>query len=334
MQNPMTFALQEAWKFQGLTFPNPAVGACVVGSKGEILGVNAHQKAGEAHAEVLALRDAYVLLSDDTSIALTCKADELHNYLLKNHNNIFHNCSIYVTLEPCAHRGKTPSCASLISALGLEKVFIGQSDTNPSAAGGEAILQANSIIVEKGMQKKKSHELLLPFLSWQKNSFVTFKWAQRLDGTIDGGTVSSQTSRKYVHAMRNVCDLLVIGGNTVRLDRPTLDARMVDGKAPDILIYSHEDNFDREIPLFHLKNRTVYIENSLHVMKKYKNILIEGGNGMYEASKELVDLYLTFISPKSGAGTMSLLKNQDEFEILHVRQIESDIMLWMKRKKI
>jgi len=332
MQAYMDLALERAWHYQGLTFPNPAVGACVIGSHGEILGINAHQKAGEAHGEVLALRDAYVLLTKDETIAFTCNAYELHEYLLKNHNNIFHNCSIYVTLEPCSHVGKTPSCASLISALGLKKVFIGQSDTNPSASGGEAILSSKNIIVEKDLEVEKSYDLLYPFLSWQKNSFVTFKWAQRLDGTIDGGTISSHTSREYVHSMRNVCDLLVIGGNTVRVDRPTLDARMVNGKAPDILIYSHNDNFDRDIALFKIANRKVYIENSLDKMKEYKNILIEGGSAMYKSTKEVVDYYLTFISPKSGAGTMSLLNSKDEFKILHVRQLQSDIILWMKRK--
>ncbi len=332
MKSYIDLAIKRAWRYQGLTFPNPAVGACVVGAKGEILGINAHQRAGEAHGEVLALRDAYVLLTNDDSIALTCNAHKLHAYLLENHNNIFHNCSIYVTLEPCSHIGKTPSCASLISALGLKKVHIGQSDTNPSASGGVDILKSENIIIEKAIEEKKSYDLLYPFLTWQKNSFVTFKWAQRLDGTIDGGTVSSHASREYVHAMRNVCDLLVIGGNTVRTDCPTLDARMVNGKAPDILIYSHEDNFDRDMPLFKIPNRKVYIENSLDKMKDYKNILIEGGSGMFEATQEVVDYYLTFISPKSGAGTMSLLNNKDEFEILHVRPIESDIMLWMKRK--
>ncbi|MEA1920890.1 MAG: bifunctional diaminohydroxyphosphoribosylaminopyrimidine deaminase/5-amino-6-(5-phosphoribosylamino)uracil reductase RibD [Campylobacterota bacterium] len=327
----LKLALDKAWSYQGLTFPNPAVGACVVGKNGEILAVNAHQKAGEAHAEVLALRDAYVLLTDDKAIAFTCKAHELHEYLLKNHQDIFQNCSIYVTLEPCSHEGKTPSCASLIAALGLKKVFIGHRDENPCASGGTSLLQEADTAIEINSDVENTYSLLYPFLQWQKHSFVTFKWAQRLDGTIDGGTVSSKASREYVHAMRNVCDLLVIGGNTVRLDRPTLDSRMVKGKAPDILIYSHQDDFDRDIPLFQIDGRQVYIENSLERMKDYKNILIEGGRGMYEATKDVTDYYLTFISPQSGSGTMSLLNNKDDFHILHVRQIESDMMLWMKR---
>jgi len=327
----MDLALEKAWQYQGLTYPNPAVGACVVGEHGEVLGLNAHQKAGEAHAEVLALRDAYTLLSGDTTIALTCKSDELHEYLLNHHNNLFKNCTIYVTLEPCSHVGKTPSCAALLSALGLHKVIIAAADPNPLACGGSLLLEHERIEVEKMSESQKAQALLYPFLQWQNGPFVTFKWAQRLDGTIDGGTVSSSASREFVHAMRNVNDLLVIGGNTVRLDRPRLDARLVNGKAPDILIYSHEDDFDRSIPLFKVENRQVYIENSLQRIQKYKNVLIEGGAGMYEATKEVCDYYLSFISPQSGGGTMSLLNTKEQFDILHVREIESDIMLWMKR---
>jgi diaminohydroxyphosphoribosylaminopyrimidine deaminase/5-amino-6-(5-phosphoribosylamino)uracil reductase len=325
-------ALHEAWRYQGLTYPNPAVGACVVGKNGEILAVNAHQKAGEAHAEVLALRDAYVLLSKDDSIALTCNSQELHSYLIEHHNGIFKECSIYVTLEPCSHIGKTPSCASLLASLEIKKVYIAHSDNSKDASGGVEILKSKEIEVHKDIEHKNSEALLYPFLSWQKENFVTFKWAQRLDGTIDGGAISCEKSREYVHSMRSVCDLMVIGGNTVRVDRPTLDARMVDGKAPDILIYSRGDDFDRDIALFKIKGRKVYIENSFERLKEYKNILIEGGLGMYEASRDIVDYYLAFISPQSGGGTMSLLDRKDNFDILHVREIQSDILLWMKRR--
>ncbi len=324
-------ALDKAWKYQGLTYPNPAVGACVIGKNGEILAINAHQKAGNAHAEVLALRDAYVLLTKDDTIALTCNSHKLHDYLLKNHNNIFKNCSIYVTLEPCSHEGKTPSCASLIASLGLKKVYVAHVDESKNASGGIDILKAKDIEVQKDTEIEKAKDLLYPFLSWQKKNFITFKWAQRLDGTIDGGTVSSKKSREYVHAMRNVNDLLVIGGNTVRVDRPTLDARLVNGKAPDILIYSRSNDFDRDIALFKVQGRKVYIENSFERIREYKNILIEGGEGMYEESRKIVDYYLVFISAQSGGGTMSLLNKKDRFKTLHVRELGGDIMMWMKR---
>ena len=251
---------------------------------------------------------------------------------MKNHNHIFENCSIYVTLEPCSHEGKTPSCASLISSLGLKKVYIAHSDESKEASGGVEILKSKGIEVQKDTEQERAKNLLYPFVSWQKRAFVTFKWAQRLDGTIDGGTISSKKSREYVHGMRNVNDLLIIGGNSVRVDRPTLDARLVDGKAPDILIYSRSDDFDREIALFKVKGRKVFIQNSFELIKEYKNILIEGGEGMYEASRKIVDYYLVFISAQSGGGTMSLLNKKDRFKTLHVRELDGDIMMWMKRQ--
>ena len=119
----MNLAISEAWKYQGLTYPNPAVGCTVVGEHGEILAVEAHHKAGEPHAEVNALKAAYYKLTqDDTILSLTSSFD-IHNYLLKNHNNIFKNCSLYSTLEPCSHIGKTPACANLIAKLGIKNVL-------------------------------------------------------------------------------------------------------------------------------------------------------------------------------------------------------------------
>ncbi len=328
----MQLALDAAWRYQGLTFPNPAVGACVVGVHGEILALNAHQKAGEAHAEVLALRDAYTALSGDETIAKEHNAYLLHDYLKTHHKGCFKDTTLYVTLEPCAHVGKTPSCTSLIVALGIAAVVIAHDDPNLVAAGGTTALKNAAIDVTCNVLHEKAAALLLPFSSWQHKAFVLFKWAQRLDGTIDGGIISSQASRRHVHALRNVCDLLVIGGNTVRLDRPTLDARMVDGKAPDVLIYSHHDDFDRSIALFNVPERKVYVESSLQRIELYQNVLVEGGSGMYEALKSRLDCCLAFISPKSGGGTMSFLSEPEVFEPLHVSQMQDDLMLWMKRK--
>jgi len=178
----------------------------------------------------------------------------------------------------------------------------------------------------------RAEDLINPFMTWQQKPYVTFKWAQRLDGTVDGGTISSHTSRVHVHAMRDVSDLIVIGGETVRMDRPTLDARLVDGKACDVLIYSRQKEFDQNIPLFKVKGRNVYIESSLERIKGYRNILIEGGPAMFEATKDVVDSYLCFVAPKSG-GTIRFTNTQDDFRILHSQTSGSDLMLWMQRNK-
>jgi diaminohydroxyphosphoribosylaminopyrimidine deaminase/5-amino-6-(5-phosphoribosylamino)uracil reductase len=323
----MNLAINEAWKYQGLTYPNPAVGAVVLGPQGQILSINAHREAGQPHAEVLALKDAYIKLTGDTAIVPLQASAAIHEYLIKRHNGCFYECSIYVTLEPCAHSGKTPSCARLLQSLSLRRVIIGMQDTHEIAAGGAAYCNS----VDMGVCASECEKLLLPFLKWQERNFVYFKWAQRLDATVDGTTVSSLKSRTYVHALRNRCDLLVIGGNTLRTDRPTLDARLVNGKAPDVLIYSSHKTFDTSIPLFQVPNRKVYVESSLQRLGEYKNIMIEGGPSLFEAIQESVDCFLSFTAPSTG-GTIPFCKTKSEFEYLHVEPFGDDLKMWLRKR--
>ena len=329
--SPMDLALKAAWDYQLLTFPNPAVGAVCIGASGEILSIGAHKKAGGPHAEVYALRDAYTLLSNDTTIASIEDSHTIHDYLLKNHNGLFKTVSMAVTLEPCAHSGKTPSCANLIATLGIKKLFIACADTNPIASNGRAQLEQAGIECQFGILEETGQQLLEPFLKWQEQPFVFFKWAQRLDGSVDGGLISSTQSREHVHALRDKCDLIVIGGNTVRTDRPTLDARLVGGKAPDVLIYSHTADFDQSIPLFRVDNREVFVESRLDKIQSYKLVMIEGGASMMEATRNVCDWYLGYIAPKIGGGKATIGQNQEDFEVMSAR-IQEDIILWMKRK--
>jgi diaminohydroxyphosphoribosylaminopyrimidine deaminase / 5-amino-6-(5-phosphoribosylamino)uracil reductase len=324
--DPMALAIDAAWAYQGLTFPNPAVGAAVVDGSGRILAVEAHRKAGGPHAEVLALQHAFAVCRDASILSLEHSAS-IHDFLLQHHNGCFEDCTIYVTLEPCAHQGKTPSCSGLLSRLGLKKVVFAAADPNAEAAGGAPMLREAGVAVEHATCKA-ADDLLFPFVQWQKGPFVTFKWAQRLDGSIEGGIISGQASRRFVHAMRDAADLLVIGGNTVRTDRPILDARMVGGKAPDVMIFSKSDDFDRTIPLFGVKNRNVMIASDLETINQYRNVLIEGGPSMFDALKMHCDMYLCFVAPTSG-GTIQFLKESQRFEIKHLSRCGEDVMQWM-----
>jgi len=306
----MQLALDEAWKYQGLTYPNPVVGCSVVGEHGQLLAVEAHQKAGKPHAEVNALKSAYYKLTNDKSILSLEISSDIHNYLNENHNDVFKDISLYTTLEPCTSHGKTPACADLINNLGIKKIYIGSLDK----------YQTTSKFDKKNiLMQKECDALLEPFNLWQKDKFVFFKWAQRLDGSTDG-SVSSQESRKNVHAMRDVCDLLVIGGNTVREDRPTLDARLVNGKAPDILIYSRQKEFNKSIPLFNVPNRKVIISDSLDDINKYKNIMIEGTQNLMDLTKTIVDYNLCY------------LNYEDKYELLNTNKADQDIIIWIKRR--
>jgi diaminohydroxyphosphoribosylaminopyrimidine deaminase/5-amino-6-(5-phosphoribosylamino)uracil reductase len=331
----LNLARNEAWNYQGLTFPNPAVGCLILDKNKQIIAIESHHKAGEAHAEVNALKTAFYVLTRNEEILQQNSSQEIHNFLINYHDNIFSECTLYVTLEPCSHIGKTPSCANLIAALKIPKVFAGQKDKNFIAKDGAEKLKSVTFLDDK-----KSEQLLKPFVQHNKHSnIVIFKWAQRLDGTIDGGTISSKLSREMVHEMRNVSDLIVIGGTTLREDRPTLDARLAKGnngdkggKAPDVLIFSDNSNIDRTIPLFDVPNRKIIIANNFKCFKDYKNILIEGGPHLFEVTKDIVNFYLGFVSLKSG-GTIPFNKSSKEFKLLHsYTNSENDQIFWLENK--
>jgi diaminohydroxyphosphoribosylaminopyrimidine deaminase/5-amino-6-(5-phosphoribosylamino)uracil reductase len=302
-------AINEAWKYQFLTYPNPVVGASVI-VKNQLF-VSAHKKAGEPHAEVNALWDAYRAFHKTPDLKTS---HEIHEYLIKNHSGFFNDANVFVTLEPCSHIGKTPSCANLLKILKPKSVTIGWQDPIKEHSGGADMLKDAGIEV-KVLNDKRCFDLIEPFVKWTKDKFVFFKLAQSFNGAISGGYISSQNSLNWVHQVRDKIDLLVIGGNTVRIDRPTLDARRVKGKAPDVLIFSRQKNFDMTIPLFKIK-RKVFIENSLEKMNDYKFIMIEGGEKLYNELKGLVDWKVFIVTPK--IFDRINYKSEDSFEILHV----------------
>ncbi len=321
----MRSCIDEAWKYQGLTYPNPAVGAAVV-KNGRLLSIAAHQEAGGPHAEVLAIKEAYYRLTQDRNILSITKSLHLHNYLLKYAGDLFSDATIYVTLEPCFHYGKTPPCTMLLKDLGFERVVIGTHDPNPKASGGAKYLRSKGIVVDMGIEEKEAATLIAPFIKWSKSRFIFFKLAQSFNGGIRGGIISSFGSREYVHRLRDKIDLLVIGGNTVRTDRPLLDARLVQGRAPDVLIYSKKRNFDRRIPLFGVEKREVFIEDSFERIKDYRYVMIEGGEGMLKATRALADWYLFFVNPS--LFSQENYKIDKKLTLLHMRKIDKDIMIW------
>ncbi len=321
----MEACLKEAWKYQGLTYPNPAVGAAVL-KDGRLLSVAAHQKAGGPHAEVLALKEAYYRLTNDKNILTITESLHLHNYLQTHASTLFENTTLYVTLEPCFHYGKTPPCSLLIKNLGIERVVVGTLDPNPKAGGGARYLAKNGVEVTIGVLERRCQDLIEPFVKWSKGRFIFFKYAQTINGVISGGVISSFASREYVHALRDKIDLLVIGGNTVRTDRPILDARLVKGRSPDILIYSKKSQFDEKIPLFGVPDRKVYIEDSLERLREYRYVMIEGGGGMMRATTRIVDWYLQFLAPRSK--DEKNYRFNAKLRFLHTRELDNDLLIW------
>ena len=321
----MQLALSKAWEYQGLTYPNPAVGATVT-YRGRLVSVEAHQKAGTSHAEVLALLSAYENISHQKIDFDRYDAAKAHAFLITLPQKFFSECTIYVTLEPCAHRGKTPSCASLLESLHLLRIVIGTKDPIVGHDGGAKRLENVSF----GVLEEKCQALIEPFLIWQKRAFVLFKLAQTSNGRIGGGYLSSQASLKHVHQLREVCDTLLIGGNTVRVDRPTLDCRFTGGKAPDITIYSKEKTFDREIALFSVKERKVAITEDLNFLDTPSFVLVEGGNGMLNALKEKIDWMLIYQTPKLSSNNLTYNTTMN-LQFLHQERKDVDLMIWSRQ---
>lgn len=202
----MKKALSLAKLALGYTSPNPAVG-CVIVKDGEIVGTGYHRKAGTPHAEVWALREAGEKAKGAT---------------------------VYVTLEPCAHYGRTPPCARTLVEKGVEKVVMAMLDPNPLVAGkGAAILRQAGIPVEIGLLSKeaaKINEVFIKNMMVQK-PFIAVKIAQSLDGCIASRTQKSQWitnewARHEGHYLRSIYDGILVGVNTVLLDNPLLTCRI------------------------------------------------------------------------------------------------------------
>lgn len=197
-------AMKVALKAKSKTSPNPLVGALVV-KGGRVISQGYHKKAGLPHAEIIALDKA----RDKTKGAW-----------------------LYVTLEPCAHFGKTPACVDRIIKSGIKKVIIGMVDPNPLNNGrGIAILKRHGIEVEVGFleeELKKMNESFIKYIA-KGLPFITVKVAQSLDGKIatrsgDSKWITSDRSLEYVHHQRQNYDAIMVGVNTILRDNPKLEA--------------------------------------------------------------------------------------------------------------
>ena len=210
----MRQALGLAARARGRTRPNPLVGAVIV-RDGEAVGEGYHRRAGTPHAEIHALRDA---------------------------GEQARGATIYVTLEPCSHTGRTPPCTDALISAGIGRVVVAMPDPNPRVAGrGLAALQAAGIATAVGLlenEARRMNETYLKFITTGR-PFVLLKWAMTLDGKLATSTGTSQwisgpASRRLVHRLRDADDAIMVGVGTVLRDNPQLTARLSDfGEIPE-----------------------------------------------------------------------------------------------------
>ena len=206
-----------------------------------------------------------------------------------------------MTLEPCAHRGKTPPCVELLRRLKFAKVVIARGDENAVASGGAHILQSGGVAVKFDVLRQGADELIEPFLAWQKGNFSFFKLALSANGvavgTAQSKIISNLASRTHSHRLRSAAELLVIGGAAVRADRPRLDARLIEGgKNPNVMIYSREREFDASIPLFGVEGRSVRVTSDINEAFAPRLTMFEGGENALKALDERVKWLLLYRS--------------------------------------
>lgn len=200
---------------------NPMVGAVIV-KNGEILGEGFHWTPGEAHAEV----QAWVQAGKPETLK---------------------GCTVYVSLEPCAHQGRTPSCALLLAQLNPDRVVVAQTDPDRRVSGkGIAILQSAGIQVEHGLCQENAQNLNRHFLVQRTSGrpFITLKWAQSLDRFLGfkeksrgSMAISGPEAKQWVHRLRAQHANIAIGGGTALQDAPALSVRLFAGNSPNPIIF-------------------------------------------------------------------------------------------------
>lgn len=295
LDQAMQMAIEEAYKGAALVSPNPKVGCVILNSKGQLLAKGHHKKYGGPHAEIEALQ-------------------RLSDQQLKD-------AHVIVTLEPCAHEGKTPSCAKKLSHLQVRKVTYGLVDPNPLVAGqGHQILAQAGIATElyQGPLTQDLEDVCEEFLVnfREKRIFVAMKVAQSLDGHIalQNGTsqwITGLESREQVQKIRSYYDAVLVGYETLMKDNPSLNVRLEGVEKENWAVILAEPEQAQKIPrdfkVFQSRatERVIILGGDLkHVLqslydKGLRSVLVEGGAHTFSQflKQGLVDRVYVFTAP-------------------------------------
>ena len=349
----MKRALSLAAKAKGMTSPNPMVGAVVV-KNGKIISEDYHKKAGEPHAEALAISNA----GDKAKGA-----------------------DLYVTLEPCCHKDKrTPPCTGAIINSGIKKVFIAMKDPNPKVSGkGIEELKKHGITVVNGIFEDKAKILNEAYIKYitTKTPFVILKTAMTLDGKIatpEGQSkwITGEAARKIVHQMRSSVDAILTAVGTVKADNPELTARIRGGRNPKRIVIDPDLETPLDFKIFNLPPETIVVTKKGQaasgrgqrligkgvkileyegekvdlkwLMKKLgemeiTSVMIEGGSSLnaYALQDGIVDKAVFFIAPKIiggkdsipaiGGKTFKKLEEAIVMKDMKIKRVGSDLMI-------
>lgn len=290
----MRRALELARMAEGDTSPNPMVGAVITDSSGNIVGEGYHHKAGQPHAEINALAAA-----GDKAKGAT----------------------VYVTLEPCSHYGRTGPCCEALIKAGVKKVVSAVTDPNPLVAGrGLNRLREAGIEVVNGICEDEARKLNEKFFFWitNKRPFVSLKYAMTLDGKIaaDGGDskwITGVEARTYAHYLRKTHDAVIVGKNTVLQDDCELTTRMVEGKNPVRIVLDSKCSIPANSKILNDEARTIVAVgenpsltnfNALKLLKNVEVIELPENNGKLDLTalmKYLAEQEITSLLVEGGS---------------------------------
>lgn len=289
----MRRALELAARGRGRTSPNPLVG-CVIVRDGRVIGEGYHERAGGPHAEVVAIQAAGGSLEGAT---------------------------LYVTLEPCCHAGRTPPCTDLILKHRPDRAVVAMHDPNPKVCGnGIFALREAGIPVEVGVcedEARQLNEVFVKFIT-QRLPFVIAKCGMSLDGKIatrtgDSRWVTGEASRRLVHRIRNEVDAILVGSRTVMIDDPSLTTRLDDGKIKDPIrvIVDADEYLDTERRVFKQKSSAptwVAVPEGRTFEGPAEVLRVPGGSGgldMVALMRALAERDVTSVLVEGGGTTLA-----------------------------
>ena len=311
----MRLAIKQSEGVKGTTYPNPPVGAVILDSDNEIVGVGATAPPGGPHAEVLALRRAGERAVGGTAV---------------------------VTLEPCNHHGRTPPCVDALVAAGISSVVYAIADPNSLAAGGAARLADEGLAVTAGiLSEAVARGPLREWLHKQRTGMphVTWKFATSVDGrsaAADGTSqwITSEPARADVHRRRGVADAIVVGTGTVFVDDPVLTARLPDGSLAGrqpLRVVVGEREISQEARVLNDDTRTMVIRthDPLEVIKALSDrtdVLLEGGPTLAGAFLRagVIDRILAYVAPILLGGPVTAVDDVGVLSIAHAQRWRFD----------
>lgn len=302
----MQIALDLAKKGRYKVEPNPMVG-CVIVHNDKIVAEGYHQKYGEAHAEVNAI-----------------------NNLDKNINVA--DCTIYVTLEPCSHHGKTPPCVDLVLAKGFKKIVLADFDPNPLVAGKSiAKLSEAGVEVIMNVLRKEQRELNKRFFTFfrKKRPFYILKWAQTADGFISrmplpankaDNKITREEAQKLVHQMRADEMGIMVGKNTVLADDPNLTTRLVEGENPVRIFIDKALEVPQTFNIYNKEAKTI-VFNGLKSESKENIEFIKldfSKNVLEQISAKLYELKIQSVLVEGGSALLNDFIKQELYDEIFI----------------